>query len=74
MMKAVVKNGRLVLDEPTKLPEGTVLFLSVGDGTDDLDDEERARLHACLERGIAQMRKGRTVPAEAVLEKLRRRR
>ena len=23
-LRAVVKNGRLVLDEPTKLPEGTI--------------------------------------------------
>ena len=34
-LKAVVKNGRLVLDEPTNLPEGTeVELLSIDDAVD----------------------------------------
>ncbi len=72
-MKAVVRNGRLVMNEPTRLPEGTELELVVDDGGDDLDDEERARLEASLRRGIAQMRDGSGIPAEKVLERLRRR-
>lgn len=41
--KAHVKNGRLVLDEPTDLPEGAEVTLSVTDGDEDeLTDEERA--------------------------------
>jgi hypothetical protein len=42
-LKAHVHNGRLVLDEPTDLPEGKVVFLQPVDG-DDMDDEERAAL------------------------------
>jgi hypothetical protein len=51
-LKARVKNGRLVLDEPTDRPEGAVIELVpldevLADG-DSLDDDERAALHAEL--------------------------
>jgi hypothetical protein len=36
-----VENGRLHLDEPTELPEGTELELVVDDDGDDLTDQER---------------------------------
>ena len=77
-LRAVVKNGRLVLDEPTDLPEGEVVELVpadayLDDATDDLDDEERARLHAAIDRGLADIEAGRTVPAEDVIEMLRAR-
>lgn len=48
-LKARVVNGRLVLDEPCTLPEGTVLELVVADDGDDLTDQERESLHAELE-------------------------
>ena len=48
-MKARVVRGRLVLDEPTDLPEGSEVEL-VPLGSDDLDDEDRDRLHAALAR------------------------
>jgi hypothetical protein len=78
-LRAVVKNGRLVLDEPSDLPEGEVVELvpvdaHLDDATDNLDDEERARLHAAIDRGLADIEAGRTVPAEDVIEKLRARR
>jgi hypothetical protein len=40
-LKAHVRNGRLVLDEPTDLPEGTEVELVVADSWDDLDDDDR---------------------------------
>lgn len=49
-LKAVVKNGRLVVDEPTALPEGTEIELVPVD--DDFDAEERARLLAAIDDGI----------------------
>ena len=75
-MRAVVKNGRLVLDEPTDLPEGEVVELvpvepHIDDGTDDLDDEERARLHESLEESIEQVKKGETIDAAVALAELR---
>ena len=42
-------------------------------GGDMLDDEERARLHASIERGLADVQAGRTVEASVVLERLRSR-
>jgi len=42
---AIVRNGRLVLDEPVDLPDGTLLELALVDhGSDPLDAEERAEL------------------------------
>ena len=45
-VKAKVKNGRLVVDEATDLPEGTELYLVPAETDDDMDDEERAKLYA----------------------------
>ena len=47
-LRAEVKNGRLVLDEPTRLPEGTVLEFAAADADDELDAKERAALHEAL--------------------------
>lgn len=71
-MRARVRNGRLVLDEPTDLPEGTEVELAVVDEGDDLDDEERARLHAALDRADEQLKAGCFVPGEDVIARLRR--
>ncbi len=40
-------------DEPTAMPEGTVLSLVVDDEGDDLDEGERASLHNAIERAWA---------------------
>ncbi len=66
-LKARVKNGRLVLDEPTGLPEGTVLNLVAAEAGDDLDAKERAALHRALRKGWASLRGGRRVAAKDVL-------
>ena len=78
-LKAHVKGGRLVLDEPTDLPDGTeVELVPVDDevlasGGDYLDDEERRRLHDSIERGLEDVRAGRTVDARDVIAELRAR-
>jgi hypothetical protein len=55
-LKAIVKNGRLVLDEPTKLPEGTeVELLPVHDES---DPEERARILQSIEEGYEDFERG----------------
>ena len=61
----------MVLDVPVALPEGTVLDLALADGGDDLDDEERRALEASLDQGLADVRAGRTRPADEILAKLR---
>jgi len=69
-LKAHVRNGRIVLDEPTDLPEGTEVRLIVTDEEDELDDEERARLHESLRRSIAQAQAGHLIDADDVIGKL----
>ena len=78
-LKAQVRGGRLVLDEPTELPEGQEVELDpldevLANGGDYLDDEERKRRHRSLEESIRQMKAGRTVDDEVVLADLRVRR
>ncbi len=75
-LKAHVKNGRLVLDEPTDLPEGEVVELVPVDevlagGGDYLDDEERERLHDSLRESIEQMKAGQLIDADEALAQLR---
>jgi len=69
-VRALVRNGRLVLDEPTDLPEGSEVELAVTAG-DDLTDEDRIRLHAALDRSDAQLRAGSWVPGADVVGRLR---
>ena len=71
MHVAQVKNGRLTLDEPTDLPEGSVVPLEIAADWDDLDDEERAELHRELAASIAEHKAGGpTYSVEEVLAEL----
>lgn len=71
VFRAHVANGRLVLDEPTDLPEGFVLHLVVDDEGDDLDDTERAELHAAIDESREQIRRGEFITAEELIASLR---
>ena len=68
-LTARVVKGRLVLDEPTQLPEGTEVELTIAE-EDDLGDEEREELHAAIRDGAAQADRGETRPISETLEKL----
>ena len=59
-LKAKVQNGRLILDEPTGLPEGTVVELveASRDPFAKISDEAREELNASIDRGTAQAREG----------------
>ncbi len=71
-LKGVVKNGRLVVDAPTELPEGTELELvAVGD---DFDAEERARLLQAIDDGIEDFERGDRVDGFELIAQLRARR
>jgi len=59
------------VDEPTTLPEGTEIDLTTVETGDDLDDEERAALHAALGEAWASAQAGRVAPAEQLIRKLR---
>jgi hypothetical protein len=69
-----VQNGRLVLNEPTTLPEGTVIELVADDEGDDLTDDERRALHEALSKSWESAEAGRLRPASAILDELRRQR
>jgi len=69
-----------VLDEPTDLPEGQIVELvpvnevELADDKDDLDDEDRARLHESLRQSIEEMKAGKTMDWEQAMAELRSRR
>jgi hypothetical protein len=71
IIKARVRDGRLVLDEPTDLPEGAeVEFLPLDPG-DWLDDTERAALHQALRDSDVDVAQNRLVDADEILKELR---
>ncbi|MBI2894550.1 MAG: hypothetical protein HYY06_13440 [Deltaproteobacteria bacterium] len=63
--------AHVVLDEPTDLPEGEVVYLLPAGGDDDMDDAERAALHASLDESIRQMKDGQLIDASQALDELR---
>jgi hypothetical protein len=74
--EAHVNNGRLVMDEPTELPEGTTVELvSIDDvlanGGEVMDDEDRAALDAELEASFAEEAAGQLLDLPEVLADLR---
>jgi hypothetical protein len=71
-LRAVVRNGRIVLDEPTALPEGTVLNLVLDDEGDNLDEQERALLRTAIREGLAEAEAGHLIAADELLAELRR--
>jgi hypothetical protein len=73
-IRASVVAGRLVVDEPIDLPDGTVLDLVLDDEGDSLDDSERHALEEALVRAHQEAVAGRTRPASELLKELRSRR
>ena len=67
--KVQVKNGRLVVDEPTDLPDGAEVEVVVID--DKLTTEERAELHASLDRALDDSEAGRSMDAGEYLKQYR---
>lgn len=72
-LRARVEKGRVVLDEPTTLPDGTVLDLVLDDEGDDLNDTDREALHAALARSWESLNDGRVRSASAMIDELRAR-
>jgi len=58
-IRARVQNGRLIVDEPTDIPEGTELDLVIDDAGDSLDEAERAALHAAIGQAWASFQEGK---------------
>jgi hypothetical protein len=73
-LRARVKNGRLIVDEPTTLPDGIVLDLVLDDEGDDLNEEDRKALHDALKQSIESLEKGEVLPVSDIIDELRQRR
>lgn len=69
-LKARVQGGRLVLDEPTELPEGSEVELMLMNDGDELDSDDRARLHESFQRSAEQFRAGYGIDAHQALASL----
>jgi hypothetical protein len=61
-LKAHVRNGRLIMDEPTDILEGSEIELVIAGDEDNLDDKERERLHRALRKSWASANRGDTRP------------
>jgi hypothetical protein len=70
VLKAQVRNGRLVLDEPTDLPEGTEVEVALV-GEEALPPEERARPSQAIEEGAADLERGDDVYGLEFIARLR---
>jgi hypothetical protein len=70
--KLQVTNGRLVLDEPTNLPDGAEVEVVVVD--DELSAEGQVALHASLDRALDDSEAGRGTDAWEYLKQYRARR
>lgn len=68
-MKARISDGRIVLDEPTTLPDGEVWLVAMND--DDLDEEDRTALDASIDEGLEDAEAGRHEDAFEVMARLR---
>ena len=71
-IRARVIKGRLRVDEPTTLPEGTVLNLVLDDEGDDLDEAEREALNESISRAWRSVQAGHGRAAREVLGDLQR--
>jgi hypothetical protein len=71
VIKGTVRDGRIVVDEPTDLPEGTVLHLVLDDGADAMQQQEIDAINASIARSLEQARAGMLIPADDVIHQLR---
>jgi hypothetical protein len=72
-MKARAHKGRLVMDEPTDLPDGTEVHVEISEGWD-MDPAELAELQKALDESEEDVKAGRVVSAEDFLAGLGKRR
>lgn len=69
-MRGRVHDGRLVVDEPTELPEGTIVELVEPDRGDDLSADDRAALRQALASSMSQAKAGRVRPVSEIVDEI----
>jgi hypothetical protein len=72
ILRARVQNGRVLVDEPTDLPDGAKVELLLLDAAADMDAEERAALEASIRRGLDEADRGELHSVDEVVARLRR--
>ena len=60
-VRAHVAHGRILVDEPTDLPDGTELCLVPVDDSGELSDDERSALIQSIEDGAEEIARGEYV-------------
>ena len=73
VIRGRVEGGRLKVDEPTDLPEGTEIEMVPLDPEDLMDEAEREALHKALRESEEDVKAGRLIDAADVLKGLRSR-
>jgi hypothetical protein len=71
ILRGRVESGRIVVDEPIDLPDGTEVEIAVLDDEDEMTAEERAEVDAAIDAGLDEAARGKGAPAEEVLRRLR---
>jgi hypothetical protein len=69
-LRGHVESGRIVVDEPIDLPDGTEVEIAVADD-DDMTPEERAEIEASIDRGLEQAARGEMITADELLRRLK---
>ena len=72
ILHAQVRNGRVVVDEPTDLPDGVKVDLLLLDAAVEMGADEKASLEASIGRGLAEADRGDLHSVDEVLARLRR--
>ena len=73
ILRADVRGGQLIVEDRVDLPEGAEVQLRIVDGTDELDEDDRALLHREIELSRDEASQKDTVSAEDVLADFRSR-
>ena len=71
ILHARVQNGRVLVDEPTDLPDGAKVELLLLDAAADMDVDEQAALEASIRRGLEEADRGELHSVEEVVARLR---
>jgi hypothetical protein len=72
ILHARVQNGRVLVDEPTDLPDGAKVELLLLDAAADMGEDENAALEASIRRGLDEADRGALHSVDEVLARLRR--
>jgi predicted DNA-binding antitoxin AbrB/MazE fold protein len=70
ILRGRIEHGRIVVDQPIDLPDGTEVEIALFE-SDEMTAEERAELDASPERGMEQAARGEGISAEEMLRRLR---